>query len=179
MSDHTALTFGCSCETVKITALGSPIMSVACYCSSCQTAGKRLTDNTGSTVLNGDGGTDFVLIRKDRVNWSIDPTSLVEHRLSPQSPTRRVCAACCGSPLFLEFQNGHWLSMYAARLPASRRPATQLRTMTRDAPNGVTFNDGIASKKTHSLGFMARLLWAWVAMGFRSPKVTVGSSSSK
>lgn len=179
MYDHTALTFSCTCETVHITTVGEPIMSVACYCSSCQTAGRQLTDDAGSTVVNADGGTEFVLLRKDRVNWSIDPASLVEHRLSPQSPTRRVRAACCGAPLFLEFQNGHWLSMYTARLPTSRRPAIQLRTMTRDAPNGVTFNDGIPSKQTHSLGFMARLLWAWVAMGFRSPEVKVGNPSSK
>jgi hypothetical protein len=173
------LTFSCTCETVRITTSGAPIMAVACYCNSCQTAGRQLLDDTGASVVNADGGTDFVLVRKDRVNWSIDPASLVEHRLSAESPTRRVCAACCGAPLFLEFQNGHWLSLYAQRLPASQRPAIQLRTMTRDAPNGVTFTDGVPSPKTHSLGFMARLLWAWVAMGLRSPKVEVGGSISK
>jgi hypothetical protein len=35
-----------------------------------------------------------------------------EHRLKPDSPTRRVVATCCNSAMFLDVTKGHWLSMY-------------------------------------------------------------------
>jgi hypothetical protein len=75
--------------------------------------------------------------------------------------------------MFLEFQNGHWLSIYAARIPERLRPPIQLRTMTKDAPEGSQFIDGVPSYKTHSFKFMVRLLWAWAKMGFRTPALEV------
>jgi hypothetical protein len=75
--------------------------------------------------------------------------------------------------MFLEFEGGHWLSLYAWRLANDRRPAIELRTMTRDAPPGSAFSDEIPSARTQSIGFMAKLFWAWVLMGFRSAKIEV------
>ena len=48
-------------------------------------------------VLNPDGGTDYVLYRKDRVQCVTGQEHLEEHRLKPDSPTRRVIATCCNS----------------------------------------------------------------------------------
>ena len=79
--------------------------------------------------------------------------------------------------MFLEFQNGHWLSVYAARFPEQLRPPIELRTMTKDAPSGTLLNDGIPSYRTHSFGFMLHLFWTWAKMGFRAPTVDVGGSS--
>lgn len=80
---------------------------------------------------------------------------------------------CCGAPMFLEFEKGHWVSVYAARVPEAQCPAIEMRTMTRDAPHEAEFTDQIPSYRTHSVWFMARLLWAWVLMGFRSPEIEV------
>jgi len=44
-----------------------------------------------------DGGTDYVLYRKDRVQCVTGQEYLEEHRLKPDSPTRRVIATCCNS----------------------------------------------------------------------------------
>lgn len=125
-------------------------------------------------MTEADGGTWFVLYRKDRVDLSAVAAQLVEHRLTPRSSTRRVLATCCRSPLFLEFQGGHWISVYARRVPAAQRPAATIRTMTKFAAPGVTFTDGVPSPATHNFGFMARLLWAWIQMGFRNPRLPVG-----
>ena len=67
-----------------------------------------------------------------------------------------------------------WLSLYAWRLAKDLRPTIEVRTMTRDVPPGVNFSDGILSPRTHTIGFMARLFWAWVLMGFRSGRVEAG-----
>lgn len=163
----------CFCGTLDLVAVGEPIMTVACYCRSCQAAGKQLSQPQQPPVVAADGGTHFVLFRKDRVNWSVGSGALAEHRLSPASTTRRVVAACCGAPMFLEFEKGHWVSVYAQRVAASARPSVEMRTMTGDAPPGVVFNDAIPSYRTHAFPFMARLFWAWACMGFRAPEIRV------
>jgi hypothetical protein len=122
-------------------------------------------------VLTASGTTPFVLYRKDRVRFLKGADRLREFRLSPDAPTRRVIATCCNTPVFLEFQKGHWLSLYGGLWPAGTRPALEMRTMTSDLPAGTELPDDVPNGKRQSARFFAKLLGAWVAMGFRSPKV--------
>jgi hypothetical protein len=51
---------------VKLEAVGRPILTASCYCASCQEAGSRFEQlPSAPPVLNPDGGTDYVLYRKD------------------------------------------------------------------------------------------------------------------
>ena len=43
--------------------------------------------------------------------------------------------------------------------------------MARDAPTGTVLPDDIPNARTQTAGFMGRLFWAWVRMGFRNPSV--------
>ena len=43
--------------------------------------------------------------------------------------------------------------------------------MTRDAPAGVMLPDDAPNLRGHSGRFFPRLLGAWIAMGFRVPRV--------
>lgn len=56
---------------------------------------------------------------------------LRDHRLDPQSLTRRVVATCCESPMFLDYEKGHWFSVYRARLGLDA-PPIQMRIQTGD-----------------------------------------------
>lgn len=162
----------CRCGKCELALKGKPIVSATCYCSSCQKAALKFEGLSGAeAVRQTDGGTPYVLQRKDRVHFGKGTEFLREYRLSNGAPNRRVVATCCNSPMFLEFKGGHWLSVYRDRLKPGERPATEMRTMTRDRPVGVEFNDMLPSYNTHSVRFMWRLFAAWAAMGFRSPKV--------
>lgn len=162
----------CRCRNVSIEAGGAPIMTVACYCQSCQKAGGHLeTLADAPAILESDGGTHFVMCRKDRLRCLKGHEHLREHRLTPRSTTRRVVAQCCSSPMFLEFESGHWLSLYKNRFEQADQPQLDMRTMTMDRRPDVKFNDGIPSPKKHSFRFMWKLLTAWAAMGFKAPKV--------
>ncbi len=162
----------CACGKVVLEAAGRPIMATACHCTSCRTAGRRFERGLHAPqVIETDGGTEFVLQRKDRVRCLSGSELLVEHRLTPASKTRRVVARCCGSPMFLEFESGHWLSIYRRRFAPDARPPVELRTMTRDCEPGTVLDDAVPSYRTHSGKFMWKLLAAWAAMGFRSPKL--------
>ncbi|UWQ20552.1 GFA family protein [Jannaschia sp. W003] len=156
---------GCRCGAVALAVEGPPIAAVECHCASCRRAGAMLEALPDALpVLDARGGTAFVMQRKDRVRFERGTEHLRALRLA-EGGTRRVVATCCGTPVFLEFPGGHWLSLYAAIWTESARPRTEFRTMTgdRDLPHDVP------NLRTHSLGFYARLLVAWARMGFRNP----------
>ena len=109
-------------------------------------------------VLDRDGGTGFVLYRKDRVRCTKGEALLREYRLKPESTTRRVLATCCNSAMFLALDKGHWLSLYRNRF-ANGAPPVEVRTMTKDRRPGVEFvDDYVPSPATHSAKFMWKLL---------------------
>jgi hypothetical protein len=165
----------CRCGKVELAGIGRPILGVACYCASCQEAGRRFEQlPSAPPVLNGDGGTDYVLYRKDRVQCVRGQELLEEHRLKPDSPTRRVIATCCNSAMFLDFTRGHWLTMYRNRFPAGA-PPVEMRVMTQARRDGVELADDLPNHSGLSGRAMLRLLAAWIAMGFRRPKISWGS----
>ncbi len=167
---HRTLT--CRCGALALELDGAPMIGAECHCTSCRTAGALLRTLPGAPEFqSANGGTPYALYRKDRVRFTRGTDLLLAHRLTPESGTRRVVAACCNSPVFLEFQSGHWLSLYTSLWPAAEAPAMQLRTMVSDLPNAMHLDDRLPNAKRQTLGFYAALLGAWVAMGFRVPKL--------
>jgi len=173
---HNHLSAICRCGKVKLEAIGRPILTSTCYCTSCQEAGRWFEQLASAPpVLNPDGGTDFVLYRKDRVECAMGQEYLEEHRLRPDSPTRRVVATCCNSAIFLDFTKGHWLTMYRNRFPTGA-PPLEMRVMTHERRGGVELADDLPNYAGHSGKFMLRLISAWIAMGFRRPKINLGNT---
>lgn len=156
----------CTCGAVRIEIAGDPVMVVECGCTSCQTAGQAF-----GGLLTEFNTTPYMIARKDRVRLAAGQGQLMAHRLTPDSHTRRVTAACCGAPMYLEFEKGHWLSVYAARLPEAARGPLYCRTMTKDLPASIVLPDDVPNPGTHTPGFMLKLMGAWVAMRFKVPKI--------
>jgi hypothetical protein len=167
----------CQCGKVRLEAVGPPIVAASCYCVSCQEAGKRFEQlPSAPAVLNPDGGTDYLLYRKDRVQCVAGQEHLEEHKLKPESPTRRVIATCCNSAMFLDFTKGHWLTMYRNRFP-SGAPPVEMRVMAKARPAGIEFADDLPNGP--SAKSILKLVAAWVAMGFRRPEITLGKTVGK
>ncbi|MCY1023408.1 GFA family protein [Pyxidicoccus sp. MSG2] len=163
---------GCICGQVHLQVEGAPILSAECCCNSCRAAGTRMQSLTAAPpVLEKHGATRFVLYRKDRVRFLEGTDLLKEFRLTPDAKTRRVVASCCNTPVFLEFENGHWLSLYGCLWPVGTLPPLEMRTMTGDLPAGSALPDDVPNARRQSVSFFIKLLGAWVAMGFRSPKI--------
>jgi hypothetical protein len=115
----------CSCGEVEIDVSGAPITSVICYCDDCQEAGRRIEALPGARpVMEADGGTAFVVYRKDRVSCARGSPRLEAHKLRPDSPTSRVVARCCGAAMLLRFDGGRnwWTDVYRARLVGDAPP---------------------------------------------------------
>ena len=164
----------CACGAVRIDVVGASIVSSECCCDSCRKASERIEALPGApNVLEPHGAVRYELYRKDRVTFVSGQAQMREFRVSPESPTRRVVAACCSTPLFMEFQNGHWLSMFGVLWPTGTLPALQLRTMASDLSDPTALPADVPNLKTHNGAFMFKLLRAWASMGFRAPKITV------
>ncbi len=167
-------TLACACGQFHVEVTGAPFITAECHCNSCRSAAQRLATLPPAFPLTGaTGGVPYILYRKDRVRFPDGTASLAEFRLSDSAPTRRVLTTCCNTPVFTEFQGGHWLSLFAGLWPEAQRPAMQIRTQTGDVPEGTTLDDTLPAGGMVTAGFYARLLGAWIAMGFKVPKVEV------
>jgi hypothetical protein len=154
----------CSCGNVEFEATGVPILSVACYCDDCQEGSRRIEALPNALpVRDPDGGTAYLLYRKDRVKCSKGEQFLQDLRLRDKSPTKRVVATCCDSAMFLDFEKGHWLSVYRARF-AGDVPPLQMRIQTRFRPKDSEVPSDIPSYAAFPIKFIGKLLAARVAM---------------
>ncbi|KKB10353.1 GFA family protein [Devosia chinhatensis] len=171
---HETTHLSCACGAFAVELAGTPFVTAECHCNSCREAATRLQALPAAfPVQAANHGTPYALYRKDRVRFPDGTAGLRAIRLSPQAPTRRVLTRCCNSPVFLEFQGGHWLSLYASLWPETIRPPMSIRTMTSDLPDATRLDDTLPAGKAVTARFYFRLLAAWIAMGFKSPRIDV------
>jgi hypothetical protein len=172
---NNSVAVACQCGKVVLSASRSPILSASCYCASCRQAGQEFgTLSSAPQVMDADGGTPLVLYRKDRTACKAGEEYLAEMRLKSDSPTRRVIATCCNSPMFLDFTKGHWLSIYRKRFPGEA-PPIEMRIMTKDRRADVVLADDLPNHNGYPGRFMRKLILAWIAMGFRRPDMGLGT----
>lgn len=168
-----SMTISCSCGGTQLEVSGAPIIVTECLCDSCRTAATRLASlPSARNMLTPYGATPTALYRKDRVRILAGAGHLAEFRLH-DAGTRRVLATCCNAPIFMEMKGAHWLDLYLHLWPAARRPKAELRTMVGDLPDPSALPRDIPNLKAQSIPFYSKLLWAWIAMGFRNPKIIV------
>jgi hypothetical protein len=162
------LTASCSCGSVEFKASGALIVSAICYCADCQKGSRQIEDlpNAGR-VLNPDGGTAYILYRKDRIECSKGTALLKSYKIKEDSVTNRVVATCCNSAMFVNFDKGpFWVSAYRARFQGDL-PPLQMRICTKSAPAGVALANDLPSYPGYPMRLMARLLVSGAAMLLR------------
>jgi len=165
MTPSPIMTATCSCGRVELTAVGRPIVSSVCYCGDCQKGAAQIEalPNAG-VVSDPDGGTAYILYRKDRIECFKGAELLRSYKLKETSVTNRVVAACCNSAVFMNFDRGpHWVSAYRARFQGDL-PPLQLRICTKFKPDGVVLPDDVPSYRGYPPGFVVKLLSSRVAM---------------
>ena len=155
----------CSCGRVELKAVGRPITSAVCYCDDCQTGARQIEalPNAGA-VADPDGGTAYVLYRKDRIACASGAEWLRSHKLKQASATNRVVATCCNSAMFVNFDRGpHWVSAYRARFH-DNLPPLEFRTCTKFKPAGTVLPGDVPSSRTYPPALVFKLLASRLAM---------------
>jgi hypothetical protein len=168
MIANAPMTASCSCGSVELKALGAPIVSSVCYCDDCQKGSRQIEAlPDAGPVRDRDGGTAYILYRKDRITCSKGAALLKNHKLKENSVTNRVVATCCNSAMFMNFDKGpFWVSAYRARFQ-KELPPLQMRICTKFKPDGVILPDDVPSYRGYPLRLMAKLLASGAAMLLR------------
>src|SRR6185312_2932365 len=101
-------TASCACGRVSLGLIGAPIMTVACYCDDCQEAARRIESVPGAPPVKAtDGGTPYLVYRKDRLEVAAGREYLLADKLHPASVTHRVVPLVATPPCI-------WASMTAS-----------------------------------------------------------------
>lgn len=155
----------CTCGKVELEALGPPIVSTVCYCDDCQKGSDQIEALPNARAArDGDGGTAYILFRKDRIKCTKGDEHLRGYKLKEASATNRNVAACCNSPMFMNFDRGpHWVSVYRARFQGEL-PPLQLRICTSSVPDGVVLPDDLPKYAGYPPSLIIKLLASRVAM---------------
>lgn len=157
----------CACGSVALKALGAPITSVICYCGDCQRGSRELASlPNAAPVQDADGGTAYVVYRKDRVMPVKGAVLLKNHKLDAASATNRVVATCCNTAMLMSFDDSrHWVSMYRARFPGDAMPV-QMRICTKSRTAAGPLPSDVPSFASYAPRFMMKLVAARLAMIF-------------
>jgi hypothetical protein len=155
----------CSCGSVELEAIGAPMISAVCYCDDCQEASRQIEAlPNASSVQDPDGGTAYILYRKDRVKCTRGTLLLKSHKIREKSATNRVIATCCNSAMFMNFDDGkHWVDVYRSRFKGDI-PPLQIRICTKFKPENGDLPSDVPSYSSYPLKFLAKLVAARIAM---------------
>jgi hypothetical protein len=160
----------CRCGTVELAAFGRPIVASVCYCADCQAAARRIATRADApTIAEPDGGTEYLLFRKDRFSCVQGAERLQALRLNETSATRLMIASCCGSAMVMAFDDARrWVAAYRARFvgdipPLEMRVCAKFRTSDAPLDSRVPNDPGYAPR------LIVRLLATRLAMAF-APK---------
>lgn len=158
----------CRCGGVEFEAIGAPIVSSVCYCADCQ-KGACLIEAlpNADAVCGDDGGTPYILFRKDRFNCTKGASLLKSYKLKAESPTNRVVATCCNSAMFANFDKGpFWVSVYRSRFLGAV-PPLEMRMCTKSKPSVVVIPADVPSYPGYPPVLILKLLRSGLAMWLR------------
>ncbi|WP_413195287.1 hypothetical protein [Pararobbsia alpina] len=141
-------------------------MTTVCHCDDCQRGARLIEMLPGAApVAERDGGTAYVLYRRDRFTCTKGAEWLRDMRLQAESPTKRVVAGCCNSAMYADFEKGHWISAYRRRVQGAA-PPIQMHIQTRFRPKPGPLATDPPSYRTFPPSFLFKLLFTRVAMFF-------------
>jgi hypothetical protein len=160
----------CACGRVQVELQGTPIHCVVCYCDDCQAGGQQiqaLAPPQASGVLDADGGSNFLMYHKDRLQCVHGAQLLKPLKLRPASATNRVVATCCNSAMYVSFDDRRfWVDVFRARLQGAGPPVQQ-RIFTKFMRNPAGLPLDAPSHSKVPLRVIAKLVLAGIAARLR------------
>lgn len=159
------VSLSCVCGRVAVEAAGAPIASVICYCDDCQEGARQIRSLPyAACVEDPEGGTAYLVYRKDRITCLTGASLLRHHKIKEESATNRVIATCCNTAMFLSFDDGkHWVDLYRSRCEGDVLPV-QMRICTKFKPDSHTIPTDLPQHSRYPTSLLVKLILARVAM---------------
>ncbi len=156
----------CSCGGAEMKVFGAAMMSVVCYCDTCQIGSRNIEEMPNAEpIRDPDGGTAYVLYRADRIAYSRGAEQLTPLKID-ETATSRVYASCCNSAMVMRFDDArHWVCVYRARFQDDA-PAPEFRICTKFKPVDAQIPDDVPSSAMYPGRFAMKLMKAKIAMLF-------------
>ncbi len=155
----------CSCGQVELRASGEPISRIVCYCDDCQAGSAQVEALPNArAVKDALGGTAYVLVRKDKVEWVKGKNLIKHYKIRENSTTRRNVASCCNSAVIVDFEGWQpWITLYGTAIVGGC-PAPQMRFFTRFAPEPARVPNDVPGYARFPLSFPLKVLRAAASM---------------
>jgi len=143
------------------------MMSVVCYCGSCQEGSRQIDALTNAVpILGPDAGTAYVLYRKDRIQYAKGAERLRGYTIDEKSTTSRVVAPCCSSAMVMRFDDAKdWVPVYRGRFQGDV-PPVQWRICTKFKPANAGRFQRMFQVPRCTAGLLWELLTSKIAMRF-------------
>jgi hypothetical protein len=160
----------CRCGAVEIGAWGDPIVVTACHCDDCRAAAQQIAASANlALAASDDGGSEFMVFRRDRIACTRGAENLQAMKLTAASKTRRMVAGCCKTPMYVAFDDKRpWVSAFRASFGA-HAPPVEMRICTRFRRSDGRANDGLPSHPGYPAAMIVRILAAWPLVLFSRP----------
>ena len=131
----------------------------------CQRGSRQIEElPEAPAVRDSEGGTAYVVYRKDRVACSKGAELLTDSKVRDKSATRRTFARCCNSAMVMQFDDArHWVPIYRARLQDAA-PPLQMRVCAKFKPDNAILPGDVPSYPTFPPKLLVKLLAARIAM---------------
>ena len=151
----------CTCGSVEFQATGIPITSVTCYCDDCQEGARQIEAlPNAARILDSDGGSGYLVYRKDRVHCVKGNQLLRPYKIRERSATNRVVATCCNAAMILNFDDSkHWVDVYRNRVQGNV-PSIQMRICTKYRRTSTRDTTSVAEYPRYPMRFVAKLIGA-------------------
>lgn len=155
----------CSCGQVELRAQGEPMFCIVCYCDDCQAGSAQVEALPNARRVKDElGGTGYVLVRRDRIQWVRGKDIIRRYKIREQSATRRNVATCCNSPVIVDFDAWQpWVSLFSTAI-VGHCPPPAMRLFTKFAPQPELIPQDIPCHERFPLSFPLKVLKTAAAM---------------
>ena len=121
----------------------------------------------GRPSASADGGTEFMVFRRDRIACTRGAECLEAMKLTAATKTRRMIARCCATPMYVGFDDKRpWVSAFRASFGAGAPPVQMGRICTRFRRAEDKAEDDLPEHEGYPAAMILRVLAVWPRMLF-------------